>query len=165
MSHDHFTPKTALITGISGQDGGYLTTFLLGKGYNVFGLERRVALEDQDVRNQRFPVLNPNVKIIAGDITNYNSVFNAVKQVMPDEIYHLAAQSDVAYSFKDPYQTLDINITGTLNVLEAMKSLTPNAKMYFAGSSEMFGDVLETPQTEKTPFNPRSPYGISKCAG
>ncbi|MBE3092783.1 MAG: GDP-mannose 4,6-dehydratase [Chloroflexi bacterium] len=153
-------PKIALITGISGQDGFYLSEFLRSKGYLVYGLERRVALEDQKNRDR-----GVNAIIIPCDITNYSSVFTAVQKVMPDEIYHLAAQSDVGYSFKDPFQTFDTNMNGTLNILEAMRILVPNSKFYFAGSSEMFGDVLETPQTENTPFNPRSPYGVSKVAG
>lgn len=152
--------KKALISGISGQDGFYLTEFLQSKGYIVYGLERRVALEDQKNRNR-----GVNAVILPCDITNYSSVFTAMQKVMPDEIYHLAAQSDVAYSFKDPFQTFDTNINGTLNILEAMRILVPKAKLYFAGSSEMFGDVFETPQNENTPFNPRSPYGVSKVAG
>jgi GDPmannose 4,6-dehydratase len=151
----------ALITGITGQDGSYLSELLESKGYEVFGLERRVAMEDQKFRHRK----GITGTIIPCDITNYASVYNAMQKVMPDEIYHLAAQSDVGYSFKDPFQTFDTNINGTLNMLESMRSLVPKSKFYFAGSSEMFGDVLETPQTEKTPFNPRSPYGVTKCAG
>ena len=151
--------KVSLISGISGQDGSYLSEFLAKKGYEVFGLERRIALEDQSNRRKVVGI------IIPCDITNYASVFNAVQKIMPDEIYHLAAQSDVAYSFKDPFQTLDINILGTLNLLEAMRLQTPNSKFYFAGSSEMFGKAEQEPQNELTPFHPRSPYGVSKCAG
>ncbi|MDD3151248.1 MAG: GDP-mannose 4,6-dehydratase [Candidatus Gastranaerophilales bacterium] len=151
--------KKALITGITGQDGGYLAELLEGKGYEVFGLKRRVALEDQSARRSFSGTAIPC------DITNYGSVTAALLKVMPNEVYHLAAQSDVAYSFKDPFQTLDVNIQGTTNVLEAIRHNKPDAKFYFAGSSEMFGNVLEEPQTEKTPFNPRSPYGISKAAG
>jgi len=150
---------TALITGISGQDGSYLAGFLKEKGYKVYGLERRIALEDQSNRRQNEAIILPC------DITNYASVFNAMKEIMPDEIYHLAAQSDVAHSFKDPFQTFDTNIMGTLNVLEAFRHLVPKAKLYFAGSSEMFGKVEKEPQTEETKFHPRSPYGVSKCAG
>ncbi len=153
--------KRALITGISGQDGSYLSELLFSKGYEVFGLERRVAMEDQKLRHRK----ETTGTIIPCDITNYASVFNAIQKVKPDEIYHLASQSDVGYSFKDPFQTFDTNINGTLNILESMREIVPKSKMYFAGSSEMFGDVLETPQTENTPFNPRSPYGVSKVAG
>ena len=151
--------KKALITGITGQDGSYISELLLSKGYEVYGLERRKALEDQSVKRPNSAI------IIPCDITNYSSVYSAFQKIMPDEIYHLAAQSDVAPSFKDPFQTLDTNIMGTLNVLEAMKNLVPKSKMYFAGSSEMFGKAEEVPQTEKTRFHPRSPYGVSKCAG
>lgn len=152
--------KTALITGISGQDGSYLSELLLSQGYEVFGLERRVALEDQNSRRKI-----EGTKIIPCDITNYSSVVLAFNKVRPDEVYHLAAQSFVADSFVDPFQTLDTNITGTLNMLEAIRNNKPDTRFYFAGSSEMFGKALEIPQTEKTPLNPRSPYGISKVAG
>ena len=151
--------KKALITGITGQDGSYLAELLLEKGYEVYGLERRKALEDQSVKRKN------DAKIIPCDITNYASVFDAIQKVKPDEIYHLAAQSDVAHSFKDPFQTFDTNINGTLNILESFRQLIPSSKMYFAGSSEMFGKAQEEPQTEKTPFYPRSPYGVSKVAG
>jgi GDPmannose 4,6-dehydratase len=159
MKNEGGLEKKALITGITGQDGFYLTEFLLEKGYKVYGFERRKALEDQAVKRKS------NAEIIAGDITNYSSVFSAVQRVMPDEIYHLAAQSDVAHSFKDPFQTLDTNVMGTINILEAMRVLTPKGKLYFAGSSEMFGKAIEEPQDESTKFHPRSPYGASKCAG
>lgn len=153
----------ALITGITGQDGSYLAEFLLKKGYEVFGIERRIALLDQVVRNER--VIGLNVKIIPCDISDYGSVFNAVATIKPDEVYHLAAQSFVAESFVDPFQTMKINVLGTLNILEALRNLAPKVKFYFAGSSEMFGKAEEEPQTEKTRFHPRSPYGISKVAG
>jgi GDPmannose 4,6-dehydratase len=151
--------KKVLITGITGQDGSYLSELLLKKGYEVYGLERRKALEDQNVKRRNDAI------IIPCDITNYSSVFNAIQKIKPDEVYHLAAQSDVYYSFKDSFQTLDININGTLNILEAFRQLIPHSRMYFAGSSEMFGEVEEEPQNENTKFCPRSPYGISKVAG
>jgi GDPmannose 4,6-dehydratase len=159
VKENNIYKKKALITGITGQDGSYLAEFLAEKGYEVYGFERRKALEDQSVKRKT------DAEIIAGDITNYSSVFSAIQKVMPDEIYHLAAQSDVAHSFKDPFQTLDTNVMGTINVLEAMKILTPKGKLYFAGSSEMFGKAVEEPQNESTKFHPRSPYGVSKCAG
>jgi len=152
--------KRALVTGISGQDGSYLSELLLNKGYEVFGLERRVALEDQNSRRRV-----EGTKIIPCDITDYSSVVLAFNKILPDEVYHLAAQSFVAESFVDPFQTFDTNINGTLNILEAIRNHKSDTKFYFAGSSEMFGAALETPQNEKTPFNPRSPYGISKVAG
>jgi GDPmannose 4,6-dehydratase len=159
----------ALISGISGQDGSYLSDLLLSKGYEVFGLERRVALKDQKVRNERIEEIMDSIDIIPCDITNYASVFNAIQKVMPDEVYHLAAQSFVAESWIDPFQTIDTNVTGTLNVLESIRQLNnsnyfKNIKFYFAASSEMFGNEQE-PQNERTPMNPRSPYGISKLTG
>jgi len=152
----------ALITGITGQDGSYLAEFLLSKGYEVYGLERRVALQDQQTRNERIKDLK--VEIIPCDITNYASVFNAIQKVQPDEVYHLASQSFVFESWIDPFQTLDTNIFGTLNVLESIKQINPKIKFYFAASSEMFGNS-PSPQNELTAMNPRSPYGISKLAG
>lgn len=149
----------ALITGVTGQDGSFLSKYLAEKGYEVYGLERRKALETNAGKRTIVG------KVMPCDITNYASVVNAFQKIQPDEVYHLAAQSYVADSFKDPHQTLDTNIMGTLNMLEAIRNLKPDTKFYFAGSSEQFGDVLETPQTENTPFNPRSPYGVSKCAG
>ena len=152
----------ALITGITGQDGSYLSELLLSKGYEVYGLERRVALQDQQTRNERIKDLK--VEIIPCDITNYASVFNAIQKVQPDEVYHLASQSFVFESWIDPFQTLDTNINGTLNVLESIKQINPKIKFYFAASSEMFGNS-PSPQNELTAMNPRSPYGISKLAG
>lgn len=149
----------ALITGITGQDGSYLSEFLLSKGYEVYGLERRVALQNQEIRNER--IRNLKINLIPCDITNYSSVYNAIQKVMPDEVYHLAAQSFVAESWVDPFQTLDTNIFGTLNVLESIRQLNTKIKFYFAASSEMFGNS-PAPQNELTPMNPRSPYGISK---
>jgi len=157
--------RKALITGITGQDGSYLAEFLLEKGYEVFGIERRVAIEDQSKRNGRIAHLLGKIKLIPCDITNYASVFSAISGIVPDEVYHLAAQSFVAHSFEDEFQTYDTNIIGTLNVLNSLRKINSNAKFYFAGSSEMFGKVRETPQTENTPFHPRSPYGITKVAG
>jgi len=152
----------ALITGITGQDGSYLSELLLSKGYEVYGLERRVALQDQEIRNERIKDLK--IEIIPCDITNYASVFNAIQKVQPDEVYHLASQSFVFESWIDPFQTLDTNINGTLNVLESIKQINPKIKFYFAASSEMFGNS-PSPQNELTAMNPRSPYGISKLAG
>lgn len=155
----------ALITGITGQDGSYLAEFLLSKGYEVFGIERRVAIEDQSKRNGRIFHLLGKIKILPCDITNYSSVFSAISEIKPDEVYHLAAQSFVALSFDAEFETYDANVTGTLNILNSLRKIKPDAKFYFAGSSEMFGKVRETPQTEKTPFHPRSPYGITKVTG
>jgi GDPmannose 4,6-dehydratase len=157
--------KKALITGITGQDGSYLAEFLLKKGYEVYGMVRRTAAEDPIQRLGRIKHLLGKVKLYAGSVDNYASVLNVVSKVKPDECYHLAAQSFVKDSFEDEFSTLHQNINGTTYVLSAIKNIVPKCKVYFAASSEMFGDVTETPQNEKTPFWPRSPYGISKLAG
>ena len=157
--------KRALITGITGQDGSYLTELLLGKGYDVFGLVRRVALEDPEHRLSRLlPVLH-RIDLRAGSVESYASVHEAIASVLPDECYHLAAQSFVSYSFDDEFSTLNANINGTHFVLAALRRLVPECRFYFAGSSEMFGHVDEGPQNELTRFQPRSSYGISKVAG
>lgn len=157
--------KKALITGITGQDGSYLAELLLQKGYEVHGLVRRVALEDPDHRLSRILHLLDRVKLHAGSLESYASIYNLVAEIVPDECYHLAAQSYVSYSFDDQYSTLNTNINGTHYVLGALKNLAPQCHFYFAGTSEMFGKVTESPQNEMTRFHPRSPYGISKVAG
>lgn len=157
--------KKALITGITGQDGSYLAEFLLEKGYEVHGVVRRVASEDPVKRLGRIRHLLGKIRLHSGSIENYASVFNVVNKVRPDECYHLAAQSFVKDSFEDEFSTLHQNIDGTIHVLSAIKNIVPKCKIYFAASSEMFGDVVETPQNEKTPFWPRSPYGVSKLTG
>ncbi len=157
--------KRALITGISGQDGSYLAEFLLAKGYEVHGIVRRSAIEDPEHRMSRIKHILPQIRIHAGSIESFASIFNVVGGVKPDECYHLAAQSFVAYSFEDEFSTLMTNINGTHHMLSAMKQLVPDCRFYLAASSEMFGKVLNTPQNESTPFNPQSPYGLSKmCA-
>jgi GDPmannose 4,6-dehydratase len=158
--------KTALITGITGQDGSYLAELLLEKGYEVHGVVRRVALEDETHRLWRIRKILNKVTLHAGSLESYASIFNIVQNIKPDEVYHLGAQSYVGYSFEDEYSTLNINLNGTHYLLSAMKQLgSKNTKFYFAASSEMFGKVKETPQNEETPFAPRSSYGISKVAG
>jgi GDPmannose 4,6-dehydratase len=155
----------ALITGISGQDGSYLAELLLAKGYEVHGIVRRVAIEDPDHRLCRIQHLLKDVQVHAASLESFPSVYSVVKKVQPDECYHLAAMSFVSYSFEDEFSTLNTNINGTHYVLAAVKDLVPGCRFYFAGSSEMFGKVHETPQTENTSFHPRSAYGISKVAG
>lgn len=157
--------KKALITGITGQDGSYLAEFLLKEGYQVHGLIRRVALEDPEHRLWRIKHILDKVKLHSASLESYASIFNVIESVKPDEIYHLAAQSFVSYSFEDEFSTINTNINGTLHVLSAVKQRAPKCKFYFAGSSEMFGLVREIPQKETTPFHPRSPYGVSKAAG
>jgi GDPmannose 4,6-dehydratase len=157
--------KRALITGITGQDGSYLAEHLLSLGYEVHGLVRRVALEDPERRTGRIAHLLDRVHLHAASLESYPSIFSVVGRVEFDECYHLAAQSFVAESFADGFSTMNTNINGTHYVLAALRELRPACRFYFAGSSEMFGKVRETPQTEATPFHPRSPYGISKVAG
>lgn len=157
--------KRALITGITGQDGSYLAELLLSKGYEVHGIVRRLALEDPLHRLWRIRHLLDRIVLHAGSMESYASIFNVVEQVLPDECYHLAAQSFVSYSFEDEFSTIDTNINGTHFLLSAIKRKAPNCRFYFAASSEAFGKVRQTPQDENTPFHPRSPYGISKMAG
>jgi len=157
--------KRALITGITGQDGSYLAELLLDNGYEVHGLVRRVALEDPQRRFNRIEPLLDKVTLHPASLESYPSVFRVITQHQFDECYHLAAQSFVAESFADGFSTMNTNINGTHYMLAALRELQPNCRFYFAGSSEMFGKVVEVPQTETTPFHPRSPYGISKVAG
>ena len=158
--------KVALITGITGQDGSYLAEFLLSKGYEVHGIVRRVALEDETHRLWRIRKILKDITLHAGSLESYASLFNIILKIKPIEVYHLAAQSYVGYSFEDEFSTLNININGTHYLLSAVKEFAPSKiKFYFAGSSEMFGKAEDIPQNEKTPFNPRSSYGISKVTG
>jgi GDPmannose 4,6-dehydratase len=148
------TAKRALITGISGQDGSYLAEFLLSKGYAVYGLERRTSAP---------PRRTPGVVVFEGDVTDYHSVLSAVRDVQPDEVYNLAAQSFVGTSFVTPSSTMDINAGGALNVFEACLNEVPFANVYQASTSEMFG-LASKALNEASPFHPRSPYGVSKIA-
>ena len=157
--------KIALITGITGQDGSYLAEFLLNKKYQVHGIVRRVALENETHRLWRIAKIKNKIKFHPGSMESYASLAKIIQKIKPSEIYHLAAQSYVHYSFEDEYSTLNTNINGTHHMLSAIKDFSPKSKFYFAGSSEMYGKVLQIPQTEKTPFYPRSTYGISKVAG
>lgn len=157
--------KKAIITGITGQDGSYLAEYLLEKGYEVHGLVRRVALEQPEQRLKRIAHLQKEIVFHAGSLESYPSLFHVLSRCRVDECYHLAAQSFVAESFEDGFSTMNSNCNGTHYLLAAVRELQPECKVYFAGSSEMFGKVRETPQRESTPFHPRSPYGISKVAG
>ncbi|MGH9883452.1 MAG: GDP-mannose 4,6-dehydratase [Pyrinomonadaceae bacterium] len=157
--------KKVLITGITGQDGSYLAEHLLSKGYEVHGLVRRVALEAPEHRVGRIGHLLDQIVLHPASLESYPSIFHVVSQHDFAECYHLAAQSFVAESFADGFSTMNTNINGTHYVLAALREIRPKCKFYFAGSSEMFGNAGETPQSEATPFHPRSPYGISKVAG
>ena len=159
--------KKALITGITGQDGSYLAEFLLKKGYEVHGIVRRSSsfnrqrIEHLTEKNKFFE--GPEGPILHyGDLTDSSSIKKLINEIMPDEVYNLGAQSHVRISFDIPENTTDVTALGTLRLLEAIKNICPKARFYQASSSEMFGKVTETPQTEKTPFYPRSPYGCSK---
>jgi len=157
--------KVALITGITGQDGSYLAELLLAKGYKVHGIVRRVALEDESHRLWRIRNILDDITLHSASLESYASLFKIVQKIKPDEVYHLAAQSYVTYSFEDEFSTLNTNINGTHYILSAVKEFSENLKFYFAGSSEMFGRVKQIPQDENTPFHPRSSYAISKTAG
>ena len=150
--------KTALVTGTTGQDGSFLAELLLSKGYSVYGMVRR--LSSPNVVNIRH--IMDQIHLLDGDMTDQSSILTALKESKPDEIYNLAAQSFVATSFRQPVLTADVNGLGVIRLLEAAKEFVPDARIYQASTSEMFGLVQETPQTERTPFHPRSPYGVSK---
>jgi len=157
--------KRALITGITGQDGSYLTELLLTKNYEVHGMVRRVAIEDPEHRLGRLLGVLDKITLHTASLESFASIHKVVEETMPDECYHLAAQSFVSYSFDDEFSTLNSNINGTHYILSALRYLVPKCRFYFAGSSEMFGEADESPQSERTRFHPRSPYGISKVAG
>jgi GDPmannose 4,6-dehydratase len=165
MSPENGRLRRALITGITGQDGSYLAEFLLAKGYEVHGIVRRVALEDPENRLSRLVSIRSRLHLHAASLESYASIHRVLDTVRPEECYHLAAQSFVSYSFDDEFSTLQTNINGTHYLLSALRSLAPECRFYFAGSSEMFGKAEEEPQNELTRFHPRSTYGISKVAG
>lgn len=157
--------RRALITGITGQAGSYLAEHLIEMGYEVHGIVRRVALEDSERRVGRISHLLDKIVLHPASLESYPSIFHVVSHHDFDECYHLAAQSFVAESFTDGFSTMNTNINGTHFMLAALRELRPKCRFYFAGSSEMFGKVKESPQNENTAFHPRSPYGISKVAG
>jgi GDPmannose 4,6-dehydratase len=160
--------KKALITGITGQDGSYLADLLISKGYEVYGIIRRTSIFSTQRLDHLY--LDPHVKggrlkLMYGDMQDANAIANIVREVQPDEVYNLAAQSHVRVSFDIPEYTADVVAVGTLRILEAIRDFCPKAKFYQASSSEMFGRANETPQKETTPFHPRSPYAVSKVFG
>ena len=161
------THKTALITGITGQDGSYLAEFLLEKGYEVHGIKRRASSFNTERINHIYEgphTENRKLVLHYGDLADGSNITRIIQQVQPDEIYNLAAQSHVAVSFEEPEYTADVDGLGTLRILEAVRLLGMEKKtrIYQASTSELYGLVQETPQTEKTPFYPRSPYGVAK---
>ena len=153
--------KRALITGITGQDGSYLAELLLSKNYQVYGLKRRKSV----LGYGNVSHIKGHIRFIDGDITDPISLNTAIKESMPDEVYNLAAQSFVATSWTQPLLTAQVNALGVVNILEAIRQIKPDAKFYQASTSEMFGLVREIPQSENTPFYPRSPYGVAKLYG
>lgn len=153
--------KNALITGITGQDGSYLAELLLEKGYNVYGIMRRKSVVDYG----NVEHIKDKLHFIYADMTDVVSLMNAMRISDADEVYNLAAQSFVATSWEQPLATADIDALGVTNMLEAIRNVKPSARFYQASTSEMFGLVQEMPQTEKTPFYPRSPYGVAKLYG
>ena len=152
--------KTALITGITGQDGAYLAEYLLSKDYNVLGVIRRLSTQNME----RLAYLNiaDKVKLLDGDILDLSSLIRILKEHKPGEVYNLAAQSFVGTSWQQPILTSNVTAIGALNLLEAIRLVDPSIKFYQASTSEMFGKIKETVQCETTPFHPRSPYGVSK---
>jgi GDPmannose 4,6-dehydratase len=150
--------STALITGITGQDGSYLAELLLSKGYRVIGMARRAST----VTYERIQHILDDITIIQGDLTDQGSLLSMLEEYKPDEIYNLAAQSFVPTSWNQPVLTGDVTALGVTRILEAIRFINPKIKFYQASSSEMFGKVLEVPQKETTPFYPRSPYGVAK---
>jgi len=153
--------KRAIITGITGQDGSYLAEFLLDKGYEVFGLHRRSSTLNLD----RILHFKERISLLSGDLLDQSSLVNVIKEVQPDEIYNLGAQSFVPTSWTQPLLTGEITALGVTRLLEAINMIKPDTRFYQASSSEMFGKVQTTPQTERTPFYPRSPYGVAKVYG
>lgn len=155
--------KKAFITGITGQDGSYLAELLLEKGYRVYGLTRRTSTQN----SERIEAImhNPNLELISGDLIDQHSITFAIRDIQPDEVYNLAAQSFVQASWEQPVLTGEFTGLGVVRVLEAVRLAAPQAKFYQASSSEMFGKVQTVPQNEQTPFYPRSPYGVAKVYG
>jgi len=153
--------KKALITGITGQDGSYLAEFLLEKGYEVYGMYRRTSTDSLG----RIGHLKKRIKLMEGDLTDLGSMIHILREIRPDEVYNLAAQSFIPASWTQPISTADISGMGVLRLLEAIRHVNPKIRFYQAATSELFGKVKEMPQTEKTPFHPRSPYAVAKTFG
>ncbi|HFQ4989657.1 TPA: GDP-mannose 4,6-dehydratase [Vibrio vulnificus] len=154
--------KTAIVTGISGQDGAYLAKLLLSKGYKVYGTYRRTSSVNFWRLRELNVISNPNLELVEFDLTDLSCCIRLIEKVQPDEVYNLAAQSFVGVSFEQPITTAEITGIGPVNLLEAIRIVKPDIKFYQASTSEMFGKVQEIPQKESTPFYPRSPYGVAK---
>ncbi|HMS17390.1 MAG TPA: GDP-mannose 4,6-dehydratase [Planctomycetota bacterium] len=152
-------PRTALITGITGQDGSHLAEFLLSKGYRVAGMVRRASVD----QSERIAHLLDHIELVQGDLLDPSSLSKALSDVEPDEVYNLGAMSFVPTSWAQPVLTGEFTALGVTRILEAVRVVNPKIRFYQASSSEMFGKVRETPQTESTPFHPRSPYGVAKA--
>ncbi len=160
------TPRRALITGITGQDGSYLTELLLEKGYEVFGIIRRSSTFNTDRIDHLYEDPHESktrLRLVYGDLNDSSSLNTILRKIQPDEIYNLGAQSHVRVSFDIPEYTGEVTGLGTVRLLEAIRELGLKPRFYQASSSELFGQVTETPQTERTPFHPRSPYGCAKA--
>src|SRR5881275_1424698 len=155
------TARRALITGVTGQDGSYLAELLLDKGYEVFGVTRRASTENVE----RIAHLTDRITLLQGDLLDPHSLLAALREARPAEVYNLAAQSFVPTSWNQPVLTAEFTAVGVTRMLEAIRSVDPGIRFYQASSSEMFGKVREVPQTEMTPFHPRSPYGVAKAYG
>lgn len=153
--------KKALITGITGQDGSYLAEFLLGKGYIIYGLERRTSSNNRE----NVKHIEKKINFLSGDLLDQHSLIRAIQEAKPDEIYNLASQSFVKESWSQPTYTGEVTGLGVTNILEAIRTVNPKIKFYQASSSEMFGKIKAIPQNESTPFYPRSPYGVAKLYG
>lgn len=158
MVYNNPIMKKALITGITGQDGSYLAEFLLDKGYEVYGIQRASSTPN----TARINHIIKNVHLLYGDLTDSTNINKIIESVKPNEIYNLAAQSQVHISFEAPESTGEINALGTLRLLEAMRNMCPACRFYQASTSELYGKVTTSPQNESTPFRPRSPYGVAK---
>src|SRR3972149_1741763 len=153
--------RKALITGITGQDGSYLAEFLLSKGYEVYGMVRRSST----INYERISQIQDRLTLVQGDLLDQNSLIEALRISEPDEVYNLGAQSFVPTSWNQPVLTGEFTALGVTRMLESIRTVNPRIRFYQASSSEMFGKIRETPQNEKTPFYPRSPYGVAKVYG
>ncbi len=156
--------KKAIITGISGQDGSYLSELLLSKGYDVYGFVRRESFENSSERLKNLKNILSEIKLVPISITDSLSIHKAISKIMPDELYHLAAQSFVSYDMTDEINIMNINFNSTLYIANTIKEVIPGCRMFFAGSSEMFGNPEISPQAEGAKFNPKSIYGIAKVS-